>query len=43
MILDKNDRYKRAEDLKFEIEELKKMRNRDMAEISHLKVELSKL
>ena len=26
-----------------EIEELKKMRNRDMTEISHLKVELSKL
>ena len=43
MILDKTDRKKKDEDLKYEIEELKRMRNKDMAEIKLLKVELSKL
>lgn len=43
MILDKADRKKTEEDLKMEIEELKKMRNKDIADIRMLKVELNKL
>lgn len=43
MVLDKGDRKKRDDELKDEIDELKKMRNKDMAEIKLLKVELSKL
>lgn len=43
MLLDKGDRKKSEEDLKYEIEEVKKMRNKDIAEIKLLKVELSKL
>ena len=43
MILDKADRRKNEMELKSEIDELKKMRNRDEEEIKLLKVELSKL
>ena len=40
MILDKTDRKKSDVELKLEIDELKKMRNKDEAEIKILKVEL---
>jgi hypothetical protein len=40
MILDKSDRKKSDIELKMEIEELKKMRNKDEGEIKILKVEL---
>lgn len=43
MILDKADRRKTENDLKMEIEELKKMRNKDVADIKMLKVELNKM
>lgn len=43
MILDKADRKKTDKDLKIEIEELKKMRNKDVADIKMLKVELNKM
>jgi len=43
MILDKADRKKSESDLKLEIEELKKMRNKDIGDIKMLKVELNKL
>ena len=43
MILDKTDRKKSDVELKMEIEELKKMRNKDESEIKILKVELQKL
>ena len=43
MILDKADRKKTEQDLKMEVEELKKMRNKDVADIKMLKVELNKL
>tara|TARA_B110000285_G_scaffold153430_1_gene171271 strand:+ start:568 stop:702 length:135 start_codon:yes stop_codon:yes gene_type:complete len=43
MILDKSDRKKSDIELKMEIEELKKMRNKDEGEIKILKVELQKL
>ena len=43
MILDKADRKKTDKDLKIEIEELKKMRNKDVADIKMLKVELNKI
>lgn len=43
MILDKADRKKTEIDLKLEVEELKKMRNKDIADIKMLKVELNKL
>ena len=43
MILDKTDRKKSDVELKLEIDELKKMRNKDEAEIKILKVELQKL
>ena len=40
MILDKTDRKKSELELKMEIDELKKMRNKDEGEIKLLKVEL---
>ena len=43
MILDKNDKKKTNLELQLEIEELKKMRNRDDDDIKLLKVELQKL
>lgn len=43
MILDKVDRRKKEIDLKYEIEELKKLRNKDINDIKILKVELLKL
>ena len=43
MILDKSDRKKSDIEIKMEIEELKKMRNKDEGEIKILKVELQKL
>lgn len=43
MILDKSDRRKTDVELKIEIDELKKMRNKDEGEIKILKVELQKL
>ena len=43
MILDKVDKKKKDEDLKYEIEQIKKLRNKDIAEIKLLKVELFKL
>ena len=43
MILDRADRKKSEQDLKLEIEELKKMRNKDIGDIRMLKVELNKL
>ena len=43
MILDKTDRKKTDLELKMEIDELKKMRNKDEGEIKILKVELLKL
>jgi len=43
MILDTVDKKKKDEDLKYEIEQIKKLRNKDIAEIKLLKVELIKL
>ena len=43
MILDKADRKKTDGELKLEIEELKKMRNKDQNDIRLLKVELGKM
>jgi hypothetical protein len=43
MILDKADRKKTDAELKIEIEELKKMRNKDQNDIRLLKVELGKM
>lgn len=43
MILDKADRKKTDAELKLEIEELKKMRNKDQNDIRLLKVELGKM
>ena len=43
MILDKADRKKSEQELKSEVEELKKMRNKDEEEIKLLKVEMNKL
>ena len=43
MILDKSDRRKSDIELKIEIEELKRMRNKDETEIKLLKVEMMKL
>ena len=43
MILDKADRKKSEQELKAEVEELKKMRNKDEEEIKLLKVEMNKL
>ena len=43
MVLDKADRRKKDDELKDEIDELKKMRNNDQAEIKLLKVELLKM
>lgn len=43
MILDKADRKKTEAELKLEVEELKKMRNKDVLDIRMLKVELNKL
>ena len=43
MILDKTDRRKSEFELKIEIDELKRMRNKDETEIKLLKVEMMKL
>ena len=43
MILDKSDRRKSDVELKIEIDELKRMRNKDETEIKLLKVEMMKL
>jgi urease gamma subunit len=43
MILDKSDRRKSDIELKIEIDELKRMRNKDETEIKLLKVEMMKL
>lgn len=43
MILDKADRKKTEVELKAEVDELKKMRNKDEEEIKLLKVEMNKL
>ena len=43
MILDKSDRKKSDIELKIEIDELKRMKNKDETEIKLLKVEMMKL
>jgi len=43
MILDKNDRRKTEPELKVEIDQLKKLRNKDENDIKLMKVELNKL
>ena len=43
MILDKSDRRKSDVELKIEIDELKRMRNKDETELKLLKVEMMKL
>ena len=43
MVLDKTDRRKTDMELKIEIDELKRMRNKDESEIKLLKVEMMKL
>ena len=43
MTLDRQDRKKTEQQLKLEVDELKKMKNTDEADIKMLKVELNKL